>query len=79
MNWKDQQYRKVMRCGDVEFGAIYPPRSGRGLWRWRMWINRTGHLQEGRARDERTARAAVETRFWDFMHTAGLEMKGGAA
>jgi hypothetical protein len=78
MIWKDEKYRKVMYVGDVGFGAIYPPQRSFGSWRWRMWINRSGRMQQGRDRDERSARAQVETRFWDFAHTAGLEPKAGA-
>eukprot|EP01031_Cornospumella_fuschlensis_P021809 gene21809-26737_t len=43
MNWLDQSYRIVLMCGDVDVGAVYPPSGRAKVWRWRVWVTKSGH------------------------------------
>lgn len=79
MNWLDQNYRKVMMCGDVAVGAIYTPCRKAKVWRWRVWVTKSGHPAEGFERSEAAAVAHFERRFRSFVIAACLVPEGGAA
>lgn len=75
MEWFWEPSRYVFRCGAVNVGAIFRPLADGEKWRWRLWVNRRGWPEEGKASSDEAARAAVETRFADFLERAGLASK----
>lgn len=78
MNWHDQEYRIALMCGDVAVGAIYPPSGRVKVWRWRVWVTKTGHPVKGAEPSQAAATAHVERRFSAFLSAAGLMSEGGA-
>ncbi|WP_439604516.1 hypothetical protein [Shinella sp.] len=75
MEWIWGPTRYVYRCGAVDVGAIFAPIAMGEKWRWRLWVTgRAGHA-EGTAPSAEAARAAVETRFADFLDRAWLTSK----
>ncbi|MGH6807603.1 MAG: hypothetical protein ACREEJ_12300 [Ensifer adhaerens] len=78
MNWLDQNYRIVLMCGDVDVGAVYPPSGRAKVWRWRVWVTKTGHPAKGAETSRTAATAHVERRFRAFLTAAELVPEGGA-
>jgi hypothetical protein len=79
MIWRDESYRTVLTAGSVDVGAIYPPVRRGNLWRWRIWLNQTGHPIRGCAQSQDRPRREVENRFRDFLRAAELLQIGGDA
>lgn len=79
MNWLDENYRIVLMCGDVDVGAVYPPSGRASVWRWRVWVTKSGHPAWGSETTRRGAIGQVESRFKTFLTAAGLAAIGGAA
>lgn len=80
MNWRDDSYRILLMCGDVDVGAVYPPIGGKArVWRWRIWVTESGHPAAGSERSEKRAMEQVEGRFRAFLQAAKLAPEGGAA
>lgn len=77
MTWVDEAYRTVLFSGEVDVGAIYQPSRNAIAWRWRIWINQTGHPHEGKARSCAEAKSQVERRFRKFLDAAQLVQIGG--
>ncbi len=63
--------RILFRCGDVDFGAIFPPCGSSGRWAWRFW-GRHYASPEGSAGSEMAAKNAVLSQWRDFLRQAGL-------
>jgi hypothetical protein len=78
MNWLDQGYRIVLMCGDVDVGAVYPPSGRAKVWRWRVWLTKSGHAASGSDKSNASAVNQVERRFRSFLIAAGLVSEGGA-
>ena len=63
--------RILLRSGQVDVGAIFPPRQGKGRWPWRLWVTANA-ASEGEARTEDAARAALLARWREFLADADL-------
>lgn len=75
MEWIWEPRRYVYRCGTVNVGAIFAPIAAGEKWRWRLWVTGRASPDEGTAATDAAARAAVETRFADFLERAWLTSK----
>ncbi|KOF17872.1 hypothetical protein AC244_16025 [Ensifer adhaerens] len=65
-------------CGDVNVGAVYPPSGRAKVWRWRVWVTKSGHPASGSEKSNAAAVSQVERRFRSFLIAAGLVSDGGA-
>ncbi|MBB4185840.1 hypothetical protein GGE07_002490 [Sinorhizobium terangae] len=79
MNWCNDNYRMLLMCGDVDVGAVYPPLGRARVWRWRVWVTKSGHPAAGSERSEKRAMEQVDGRFRAFLDAARLIPEGGAA
>jgi hypothetical protein len=79
MIWRDDTYRTLLVVGSVDVGAVYPPVRSSRRWRWRIWVNSTGHPIVGNAQSHEHARREVESRFRAFLSAAQLAKIGGDA
>lgn len=67
--------RRLLVCGQVTFGAVFPPVGqprDRLPWVWRLWINGGTVATDGRAKTELAAKNAILTALCDFLARAGL-------
>lgn len=64
--------RQLAMAGEVAIGAIFPPMSRPGYWRWRAWHTINANQAEGSARSETWAKEEVEKRFRAFLAAAQL-------
>ncbi len=72
LTWRDEIYRQLAKCGDVDVGAIYPPAERGRLWRWRIWLTSSGTTAEGTCATEAEAQRSVKERFKQFLTAAAL-------
>lgn len=77
MIWKDEGYRESLMCGRVDVGAVYPPTRRAKVWRWRVWVTKSGHPASGSAPNRGGAVAQVDGRFREFLRAAELVAEGG--
>jgi hypothetical protein len=77
--WCDEKYRLLLMCGEVDVGAVYPPAGKARVWRWRVWVTKSGHPAAGAETSEKRATEQVEGRFRAFLQAARLSPTGGEA
>ncbi|ARM12112.1 MULTISPECIES: hypothetical protein [Rhizobium] len=76
LTWRDDIYRRLAKSGAVDVGAVYPPKAGGRLWRWRVWLTASGTKAEGTSGTEAEAQRRVEERFRQFLAAASLSPSG---
>lgn len=78
MNPSRDGERRLLMCGQIEAGAVFPPvgsNPGRHPWVWRFWLGGIDARNDrhGRASTEEKARAALVEALRDWLAKAGLE------
>ena len=65
--------RILLRSGQVDVGAVFPPPASGGTWDWRLWKADTTTIREGRAKTELAARTALLVAWRDALARMGLQ------
>lgn len=69
--------RLCLVTGSVTVGAVYPPPSPGGRWRWRLWVADEWNCGDGSAASELAAKNALLGRWRRFLTAAGLQEDRG--
>lgn len=64
--------RILLRAGDLDVGAIFPPIVAEEPWRWRLWQLQAWGDGIGIAKTELAAKNAMRAAWLDALRRAGL-------